>query len=292
MKQQYQLLSSVLNSPLISALIILATVVLLVGAVSPSGTDKELIIKLQGEVLVLQRQIRDLQESFDKWQGQSTSSLQKLSENTAQTTRDLASIEDALKTSRTTQTSGVAGTNAQLTRLAEQISQSNKNFSQLNQTINSLAQSIRDYQQKLEAREKLEKDSGSVIPPNSPPEALYAAGYQRYLKGDHEAAINYFRAFLAANTQSDDRDNAMFWIAESLASQAKYQEAIREYERILAEYPKGDKATQALFKKGVTLLYLERREEGVATLKSVIAQHPNTQEANLARNELSRLGEK
>ena len=49
------------------ALLIVPTLLLLVAgaATMPRESDKELIIRLQGEVIVLQRQVRDLQESFD-----------------------------------------------------------------------------------------------------------------------------------------------------------------------------------------------------------------------------------
>ncbi len=263
---------------------------LLIGAATPSNTDKELIIKLQGEVLVLQRQIRDLQESFDKWQGQSTASLQKISENTNTTVREISTIGDSLKSVQTAQTGNLAGATVQLQKITEQLSKHNQSFSNISQQISNLKQSIQDYQQKMESREKSEKapDPSSLT---TNPDNLFATAYGQYSKGNYESAITYFRTYLNSQNQSEDSDDALFWIAESFFSLGKYNEALKEYNRILSEYPRGDKIPQALFKKGVTLLHFERRSEGVETLKSVINQFPNSQEALLAKNELNRLGE-
>jgi tol-pal system protein YbgF len=267
-------------------LLLAATVLLIIGATSPASGEKELIIKLQGEVLVLQRQVRDLQESFDKWQGQSTASLQRISDNSDSTVRDISSIEDSLKLVQASNASNLAGATAQLQRISEQLTKQSQNFSGINQQINDLKQSIQGFEQKLEAKEK----SVTAIPQNSP-DNLYFTAYSQFNKGDYESAITNFKAYLNTQSQSEESDDAIYYMAESLSSLARYNEALREYERILSEYPKGDKYTQALLKKGITFLHLERRAEGVSVLKSVISQSPGSQEASLAKNELSRLGE-
>jgi TolA-binding protein len=268
-------------------LLLAATLLLIIGATSPASGEKELIIKLQGEVLVLQRQIRDLQESFDKWQGQSTASLQKISDNSDSSVRDISAIEDSLKLVQASNTSNLAGATAQLQRISEQLTKQGQNFSSINQQINDLKQSIQGFEQKLETKEK----SAAAIPQSNNPEDLYFIAYSQFNKGEHESAISNFRAYLNTQSQSEESDDAIYYMAESLSSLARYNEALKEYERILSEYQKGDKYTQALLKKGITLLHLERRTEGVSALKSVISQFPASPESTMAKNELSRLGE-
>jgi TolA-binding protein len=266
-------------------LFLVAALLLIIGAASPSG-EKELIIKLQGEILVLQRQTRDLQESFDKWQGQSTASIQKISENTESTAREISSIEDTLKLVQSSNSSNLAGATVQLQKISEQLSRQGNSFSSISEQINTLKQELQNLGQKLESAEK-----SSTATSQSTPDEIYSIAYGQFTKGNYEAAITNFRTYIGAQGQGEMSDDAIFYIAESLFSLARYNEALREYDRILSEYQKGDKYTPSLLKKGITLLHLERRNEGVGVLKSVISQAPSSQEASQAKDELSRLGE-
>jgi len=259
---------------------------LFLGASLPSSNDKELIIRLQGEILVLQRQVRDLQESFDKWQVKSETSLNNLGSASETSARTLSSIEDKLQRNQGSQSNAVAGVSAHLTKISEQVSLNNQQTAQMNQYINALRQSLQDYQQKLR-----EKEASDLKPDTNDPEMVFTQAYLKYRNREYEAAINHFRSYLSLFGQNEKADDATFWIAESFAAQGRLAEALNEYNNILAKYPNGDKAVNARLKKGVTLLRLEKRQEGVETLKTVISLYPNSRESEIARSELIRLGE-
>jgi tol-pal system protein YbgF len=263
-----------------------AALFLITGANLPTRDDKEIIIRLQGEVLVLQRQIRDLQESFDKWQVKSETSLNNLGSATETSTRTLSSIEDKLQRNQGSQANAVAGVNAHLAKISEQMAGNNRQFSQVAQNIDSLKQSLQEFQRKLQ-----EQESRNVRPNTDDPETAYAQAYLKYREGDYDSAVNLFRAYLKNFNQTEKSDDAIFWIAESMAAQGKLNEALAEYDGLLAKFPGGDKVASARLKKGLALLQMERRQEGVAILKSVVSLHPNTQESELAAAELLRLGE-
>src|SRR5215475_4205134 len=256
------------------------------GLNGPNGDDKEIIIRLQGEVLVLQRQIRDLQESFDKWQAKSETSLNNLGSATETSTRTLSSIEDKLQRNQGSQANAVAGVNAHLAKISEQMAANNRQVAQLDQSIDSLKQSLQEFQRKLQEQEsrnsKLSADD---------PETAYSQAYMKYREGDYDSAVNLFRVYLKNFSQTEKADDAVFWIAESLAAQGRLAEALTEYDTILTKYPGGDKVASARLKKGMALLQMERRQEGVEVLKSVVSLHPNTQESETAKVELARLGE-
>jgi tol-pal system protein YbgF len=275
--------------------ILVALLCLLVGASSPASGEKELIIRLQGEVLVLQRQLRDLQEAFDKAQGQSTAILQRMAESSESSQRTLASFEDAFKSTQNTQVNNLAGTNVRLTKIIDQLSTNEQKFNQVGQQINSLRQMVEQYQRRLENEKAAEKEraekQAEAVPTISSPDQLYSFAYNLYSQGRYEQAIANFRRYLDGYGQTEAADNALFWVAESLNALGKTGEALREYERLLAEYPRSDKAASTQFKKGILLLQLERREEGVNTLRVVIAQYPASPEATQATQELTRLGE-
>jgi TolA-binding protein len=259
---------------------------LVAGASLPGSNDKELIIRLQGEVLVLQRQIRDLQESFDKWQVKSETSLNNLGSATETSTRTLSSIEDKLQRNQGSQANAVAGVNAHLAKMSEQIATNNRQTSQLGQNIDSLKQSLQEFQRKLQ-----EQESRNVSQNTDDPEIAFSQAYMKYREGEYDSAINLFRVYLRNFAQSEKSDDALFWIAESLAAQGKLAEALADYDGLLAKYPAGDKVAITRLKRGLALLQMERRQEGVEALKSVVSLHPNTQESEAARAELIRLGE-
>jgi TolA-binding protein len=259
---------------------------LVLGASLPNSNDKELIIRLQGEILVLQRQVRDLQESFDKWQVKSETSLNNLGSASETSARTLSSIDDKLQRNQGSQANAVAGVNAHLAKISENLSANNQQLSQLGQNVNSLKQSLQEFQRKLREQENQETKLNT-----DDPELAFAQAYLKYKKGEHESAVTLFRAYQRTFGNTEKSDDASFWIAESLAVQGKLAEALAEYDSLLAKYPEGDRAPSARFKKGLALLQMERRQEGVEALKSVISLHPNTRESGLARAELVRLGE-
>lgn len=76
-------------------------------AASPTAGDRDLIVRLQGEVLVLQRQIRDLQESVDRHYEASNSALQRLADAESETSKTLKPIAAQLNQSGKLQLKGV-----------------------------------------------------------------------------------------------------------------------------------------------------------------------------------------
>src|SRR5215510_13510531 len=161
-----------------------ATALLLViGASLPNSNDKELIIRLQGEILVLQRQVRDLQESFDKWQVKSETSLNNLGSASETSARTLSSIDDKLQRNQGSQANAVAGVNAHLAKISEYIAANSQQLSQLSLNVNSLKQSLQEYQRKLQ-----EQESQGAKLNTDDPEIAFAQAYLKYKKGEYESA--------------------------------------------------------------------------------------------------------
>lgn len=260
--------------------------ILLLGA--NSASDKELIIRLQGEVLVLQKQVRDLQESFDKSTGQAVTLMQKATDNSELTLRSLNTIEETIKLSQTTQSNSFTGATTRINRIAEQASVTDKRLDQISSQINTLKSLI---EQQAKQKQEEERKHETIPPRFENPEQLYAHAYTQYTQGKYDEAIANFRRYVEAYGSTEAADNALFWIGEGLFAQMRYAEALAEYDRLLVAYPNGDKIIAAQFKKGLSLLYLERREEGVTALRTVIASAPNSTEAAQAKQELDRLGE-
>ncbi|MFN7944472.1 MAG: tol-pal system protein YbgF [Blastocatellia bacterium] len=266
--------------------LLIPVALLLVAGSFPAGGDKEQIASLRSEMLVLQRQIRDLQESFDKSQGQTTPLVQKISDNSDNTLRSLTALEESLRTSQTTQSNNLTGTNNRITRLEQQITATDQRTAQILTQLSTLKTLI---EQQKRCQEKMEQMEDT--PQFDSPERLYAFAFGQYVKGNYPQAVTYFQRYMEGYGTTEAADNAQFWIAESYYNQNRFEEALHGYEKLLDDFPRSDKAGSALLRKGITLLKLERREEGVATLRAVITQYPRSQEAASATEELNRLGE-
>lgn len=259
----------------------------LIFVVGASSGDKETIARLTGEVLTLQKQVRDLQESFDKNSGQTALLLQKMSDNTETSVRSLSQIEDALKTTQTLQSNSFTGANTRINRLADQQASTDQKLVQISGQINALKTLM---EQQAKARQEEEKKEAAP-PQFESPDQLYAFAYSQLAQGKIDLAIANFRRYVEAYPTTEAADNAQYWIGEGLFRQMRYADALNEFDKVLTLYPNGDKVVAAQLKKGVTLLYLERREDGVAALRSVLATAPSSGEAAQARQELERLGE-
>src|SRR5215468_9319175 len=192
---------------------------LVIGASLPNNNDKELIIRLQGEILVLQRQIRDLQESFDKWQAKSETSLNNLGSASETSTRILSSIDDKIQRNQGSQSNAVAGVNSHLVKISEQIATNNRQVSQLGQNIDLLKQSLQEFQRKLQ-----EQENRNVSQNTDDPEIAFSQAYLKYREGDFDSAISLFRAYLKTFNQTEKSEDALFWIAESLAAKGRLAE--------------------------------------------------------------------
>ena len=269
-----------------SPYLILAILIFALGA-STAG-DKDVIVRLQGEVLVLQKQVRDLQESFDKSSGQTAALLQKLTENQENTLRSLSQIEDAISKTQVVQTNNITGASTNINKLASQQAATDRKLEQIAGQINGLKGYL---EQQAKQHQEEEKKAATTAPRFDNPEQLYAFAYTQFTQGKYDEAIANFRRYVEAYGTTEAADNAQFWIADGLFAQMRYAEALAEYDKLLTTYPSGDKVVTGQFKKGLSLLYLERREEGVATLRGVISMAPNSNEAAQAKQELERLGE-
>lgn len=122
-----------------------AALFLFIGAVSPDSNEKELIIRLQGEVIVLQRQVRDMQEFLDKWQARSSDSLTKIATEMDSTSRGVASLEESVKNSQLALRNNSTGTANQMAKLTEQVTLNTQQSAQIRKQLESLQQALSQF---------------------------------------------------------------------------------------------------------------------------------------------------
>ncbi len=117
-------------------------VLLLLGAAYPGANDKDLIIRLQGEILVLQRQIRDLQETMDKNQVSSFQVVSRVAETSETSGKILLSLQDRLNQTDTLQHNSLTGVVKRLGQLEEVAGQCAK-LSDINRSLAEIKAALR-----------------------------------------------------------------------------------------------------------------------------------------------------
>jgi tol-pal system protein YbgF len=120
---------------------------------------------------------------------------------------------------------------------------------------------------------------------------LYNTAYLDYTRGKYEVAIGGFRRYLSAYSQTDNADNAQYWIGESFYSLGKLDSAEVGFRKVVVDYPHGNKVPAAEYKLGLVYLAQNRRAEAINQLRKVVKEYPGTNEAKLAQGRLQSLGQ-
>jgi tol-pal system protein YbgF len=222
--------------------------------------------ELKNEVVVLERQVRSMQESLDR--------------NSGQLNALITQIIDNVNAIRQAQSRVAEGSNSALTEVGgvkEQISLTNQRIDRLSGQLADLRKLIENLP-KTPAFEK-------ITPGN--PDQLFAAAYADYSRGNYDLAISEFRQYVETYPTTEMADNAQYWIGESLFAKKQYNEAITEFDKVSTLFPKGDKVPASRFKKGLALRELGDEEGAKAEFTAITKLFPRSNEAQLARQQLT-----
>ncbi|MEO0077632.1 MAG: tol-pal system protein YbgF [candidate division WOR-3 bacterium] len=165
-------------------------------------------------------------------------------------------------------------------------------FQQLSAQIIDMTQQVDRLGRRARRTEPLESLPGkstSFLPEDTTgrsEEQAYSTAYLDYMKGKYELAIAGFEDFIRRFPNSDNADNARYWIGECYYSMGRYEDAEREFRRVLADWPDGNKASGAAYKLALVYLAQKRKPEALSQLRKVIKNYPGTSEARLAQDRL------
>lgn len=263
---------------------------LLLIAPAAAGTKEELI-RLQTDVLQLTSQLQLLQKSITESNAIMKTLLEQLNDRVAGLKVSLDGLNQSLNQNLGQTLSQMAqASRADNKLLTDQITQSVQGLSlKLDDTNGRVA----TLSQRLEENNKAQAqklDTLTGAGPSVPPDQLYNAAYNDYLLGNYDLAIQAFRDYLERFKDSEMADDAMYYIGVSYFDQKKHEQAVQAYDQLTELYPKGNKVATAQFKKAMALQVMQKATDAIAQLQSVYADFPNTPEANLAEQELRRMG--
>jgi tol-pal system protein YbgF len=220
---------------------------------------------LKAEVVVLERQVRSMQESMDRNSGQMSTLITQIVDNVT-----------AIKQAQSRGIEASSSAISQATGLGEQLNATN-------QRIERLSEQLSDLRKFVENMPKLPTFT-SITPGN--PDQLFAAAYGDYSRGNYELAISEFKQYVETYPSSEMADNAQYWIGECYFGQKKYDDAIAAFDKVVTDFPKGDKVPAARYKKGLSLMEKGEPDAARAEFKFIIRYFSRSNEATLAKQQL------
>ena len=82
--------------------------------------------------------------------------------------------------------------------------------------------------------------------------------------------------------------NAQYWIAESLYSMGKYDEAVPEFDKVITKYASSTKVPGAMLKKGYALDALKHHKDAKEAYQELIKKYPDSEAAKLAQERMKK----
>jgi TolA-binding protein len=233
--------------------------------------------KVQGEVKAARAQVAELQKSIDDLnvsQGGSTSKMKA----------DLTNMVGELS--------------SQITRLHSQIDETQYRLTQLSAKID-----------KLEQKKIIVGGTAPGATPGTPPvpgapgtspapgtggdqvrvvegldlENLYNQARDDYIRGKYDLALQGFKSVYDKDAGGTWKEQALYWIGESLLKQEKSDKALEAYQRSIKEYPRGNKVCQVRFKIG--LIHHQKKDAAKRDDQwgKLISECPGSNEAQRAQ---------
>ncbi|MFZ4627141.1 MAG: tetratricopeptide repeat protein [Blastocatellia bacterium] len=221
--------------------------------------------ELKTEMILLQRQVQTMLETFNKTSGELNTLVVQMSDNLSATRRAQSAIS-----------TNTNETGTQVVAMGERMTATNQRMERLSEQFAQLRKVIEDIPKM--------PTFAQITPGNA--EQLFAAAYSDFSRGNYDLALSEFSQYVETFPTSELADNAQYWIAEIRAVQKKWPEAAADYEKVSTISPTGDKAPLAMFKRGGILFDLEMKDDAVAQWLALLQAHPNSPEAALARRRL------
>jgi tol-pal system protein YbgF len=125
-----------------------------------------------------------------------------------------------------------------------------------------------------------------AVPPPAAQRSAYDEGKELFDQKNYPAAIERFRAYLAAEPGGGQVPGAQFYIGESNYFQNKFEEAILEYQTLVSGYPKNPLVSTALLKQGLSFQALGDKASAKLIYQKVVREYPKSYSAGIARERL------
>jgi tol-pal system protein YbgF len=242
-------------------------------ATAQAGTKEELI-RLQSEVMTLQKQFLEFSENYNERFGGLRSLMEQLNDQIAKSGNTLSRIGVALD-SRTEDARNQDGSlRAEIRELSERIEE-------VYMGISALAQQFNDYK----AQNTMRAGASSSVSA----EAMFNQAMGDYMRGDLEIAIEGFNAYIENYPGGETAARALLAIGDSHTRLVQLKQAVDAFTRVINNYPQSSHVPPALYKRARIEDALQERDSAMADYRDIIERFPTAPEADLAKKELQAL---
>jgi len=242
--------------------------------------------KKSSEALQTGLQSREEQEQALRHQSASLrAKVNALNEEVRILTGRIEELEHHLQRQGQKDVDSVRAENNQIKKLAESAKNNDERIFRLEQYLN-----IEESAQKAPA----EKPVAKIIPadkaePELTEDEIYRMGKQAFDQGDSDAARTKFQELIERFPNSQQADNAQFWIGEIYYREKWYEKSILEYQKVIENYPKGNKVPASLLKQGFAFMNLGDTANSRLILQELVKKYPQSNEAKIAKDKLKGL---
>lgn len=136
------------------------------------------------------------------------------------------------------------------------------------------------------------EQQASVPPVATPPagdDAMFETAFLDYMAGEYVLAIDGFEEYMRRYPASDNADEALYWIGESLAAQERHSESRARFLLLIQDYPESEMVAGARLRAALEAVELGQPEAAIQELRSVVAQHPGSDALLVACMQLERM---
>ena len=119
----------------------------------------------------------------------------------------------------------------------------------------------------------------------------FESSFELLRKGDYVSAEIALREHINSFPNGPYTDDAKFWLAESLFSQNKYNEALEIFNQIINQYPDSEKMMESILKSGFSHQALGNLSAAESIFQRVIRDYPNSSASSLAEERLNKMRE-
>jgi tol-pal system protein YbgF len=243
---------------------------------------------LKGDVRKVELQVEALRAERARSEGERAAQLDSVRALLAALQQALAQQQAYLVQMRGDTRTDLLAVQQQLVQVQELTGQSQQRLSELRARIEERAQ------QPVPVLDTTRGAGGAPVGPSGNPagpgpDQMYDLSLQQFRRGSLGTARLGFREFLRVFPTHERAPDALFYVGETWASESA-DSAAAVYQQVVKTYPNSPRAPSALYKLG--LLAEQRGDKAAARTyyARVIAGYPRSDEANLARDKLQRLG--